>query len=175
MPCAKPGNRSCGELSAAFRQRSSCSSETLSSCLQAWSSWDTGTSPAAPWLQDRSCSADLHAGSANSDSPLPVMMWALNPLIKRAAAPMPTALCFLRRTITDKVHVFNFAPCLNVCGEYSFISSLSCSLIILLFTIIAVFNSNTLLLLRVFPLQWLWVQLGGLGGEWNFLPFLTGL
>ena len=66
-------------------------------------------------------------------------------------------------------------PCLNVCGEYSFISSLSCSLIILLFTIIAVFNSNTLLLLRVFPLQWLWVQLGGLGGEWNFLPFLTGL
>ena len=175
MPCAKPGTRSCGELSAAFRQSSSCSSETLSLCLQARSSWDTGTSPAAPWPQDHSCGTDLHAGSANSDSPLPVMMWALNPLLNMQLLGHPQCFVSYAEPWLTRFTSLILLPCLNVCGEYSFISSLSCSLIILLFTIIAVFNSNTLLLLRVFPLQWLWVQLGGLGGEWNFLPFLTGL
>ena len=103
--------RSCGKPSPMFRQKGAFAAARLCPCvfrLGAAVTW--APVPATSWPQDPSCGTDLNAGSADSDSPLPVMMWALNPLIKRAAAQMPTELCFLCWTITGTVHAFNFAP-----------------------------------------------------------------
>ena len=67
--------RSCGKLSPVFRQRGASAAARLCSCvfrLGAAVTW--AQVPATSWPQDPSCSADLNAGSADSDSPLPVMM-----------------------------------------------------------------------------------------------------